>query len=298
MRTKSYIVLVLQRILIEKHAADTTPPPKKKKKKEMKPDQITINELTLTPNYAITVIDTAASDDTDRVDKSRVTAYAAVDQYNRPWMIFCSEEAGDSPLAKMATKEYLTDSSALNLKEFCAFGRAYAKLIEWHSEPIEITPAHIGDDADYELTERVAGILSDAGFPAVAREITNDHRSRDIPEDFWLAATSWADEEIENTRREEIEYALKILNGDNHRIYPANALSNSEAPGHEEVVDAVCMAMGDGFIGYPTYDDWFYVMDDEEKAKYEDYEDFVEDCQRRNSNIIYESIQILEDKLK
>lgn len=157
----------------------------------METQEIKINDCIITINDAA-IFDTSKSDDVDRFDKSRVIAYAGADQHSRPWIIFCNEcKTIENLVARQATHKYLSDDSSLNLEEFCAFGQAYSELIGWCST-IEIDPMNIGGDADMDLTCRMAEILTDAGFPTVAKHATNDRSCNDIPVEIWLAAIAWA----------------------------------------------------------------------------------------------------------
>ena len=90
--------------------------------------------------------------------------------------------------------------------------------------------------------------------------------------------------------REELENALTILTGDNGRIYPACALSNPEAAGHDAVVKALRTVNGESFVNYLDRYEWD-VMDDEERAEYaDDYLEFCEACDSFNSSIVNKAI--------
>ena len=99
-------------------------------------------------------------------------------------------------------------------------------------------------------------------------------------------------EQINETRREALEAALNILTGDNGRIYPACALSNQEAAGHDTVLAALRTVTRNACPEYLARYEWDF-MNDSERAEYgaADYAEFCDVCNSFNDSVINKAIR-------
>lgn len=162
------------------------------------------------------------------------------------------------------------------------------------------------EESPDEYIELVANILTTMGYPTRAIPNNELYKNQDngcgaIPKEVLFEAMKKADkftkkEHLETSPKEKIEQAIISLRGGNGSFYPVDALTNPEATTHDEVAEAVSFALGEDF-DFPTIDDWYYVMDEEESSKYKDINEFIEDCQSKNSDIIALAIKTLEEKL-
>jgi hypothetical protein len=100
--------------------------------------------------------------------------------------------------------------------------------------------------------------------------------------------------------REDLEYALDVLKGHVRGINPIDNLSNNESSGHDTVLNVLRLIMKDEmFADYKCHSDWFYAMDEEEQAEFENgYEDFIVECDSYNRNVIDKAIELAEKQLE
>lgn len=110
---------------------------------------------------------------------------------------------------------------------------------------------------------------------------------------------------MENTNEEKVtaeQYSefLEILKGEwqGHHFYPGDTLFNSEAGNHELLVKVLDTIYDGSTPDYPTDADWYYVMDDEDRAKYEDYVDYADYGVNACGRLIDEAITICEKMIE
>lgn len=135
----------------------------------------------------------------------------------------------------------------------------------------------------------VADALTDMGYPTrpkVSQILCEEDGCGIIPEQA-------LDEAMIRAEKVVLEDALKTLgNG----VNAAYALSNPEATEHAAVIDALKEVYGQNYDDYMTYYDWDY-MDDDEKSKYGNYEEYADECVSQNGKIINEAIERINEKI-
>lgn len=137
----------------------------------------------------------------------------------------------------------------------------------------------------------VADALTDMGYPTrpkVSQILCEEDGCGIIPEQA-------LDEAMIRGQEVVFKDALETLgNG----VNAAYALSNSEATEHAVVIEALKEFYGQDYDAddYMTYDDWDY-MDDDEKSKYGNYEEYADECVSQNGKIINEAIAGIKEKI-
>lgn len=93
---------------------------------------------------------------------------------------------------------------------------------------------------------------------------------------------------------------IEILKGkwQGHHFYPGYTLFNSEAGNSELLAEVLDKIYDESTPDYPTDADWFYVMDEEEKAKFADYADYADYGVNACGRLIDEAITYCEGMIE